>query len=158
MADGTGIDHAGVTLQSDRLDVVVGLDGGVNGVLAAVTGLAINPTVTGREAVQFARIFTVRGPMTVRVAAAGFGKPGLPGRIGHVAYIAVAILAGQPFLVHHPAQALGGWAGMALVTIIGDSFVLVVHGQRQAADAGLTGQIQGVRAVAIGAQHRPAVH
>ena len=51
MADRASVDHAGVALQHNGLDVVVRLDGGINGVLAAVTGLAVNSPMAGGEAV-----------------------------------------------------------------------------------------------------------
>lgn len=152
----TFIDGAGVALQQDRLKIVVRLNRRIDGVLAAMAGLAVDSAMPGGKAVQFTRIFTMGRP--VARAAAGFAQPWLAGWVSHIAHIAVTALAGHTFLVHNVTQALGLRAGVTLIAIIGHTFMLIVHGQRQAGDSCHPRRAQSIGAMAASAQNRTFSH
>ena len=90
VADGTFTDRAGITLQSDGLQVIFGLAAGQNCVGAVVTGFAIQPTMTGG---LFEELAGVLGMFCiVAIGTARLIHPGraiLIGQHQHAAYMAI---------------------------------------------------------------------
>ena len=95
VADGAGVERAGMALQRDVLNIVVVLDRGQDGVRAAVARFAVEPAMTHRVPIELARLLAILGGMAGLTA--WLIDPGAAGGIGDGSRAAVAIDTGDAF-------------------------------------------------------------
>ena len=113
MADGALTEGPVFPLPAQELDGVIPLNGGGNGVGAIVTTRTANPHAAGGMPVQG----LVQDDIGMTGVTPRFIEPGI-GILGNLIQIPMTIGAGHPIPEHDIPQALGVWAGVALVAAV----------------------------------------
>ena len=114
MANRALAQRAWSSLQSDKLDGIVGLGTGCDGVCAVVAALTIETAMPGGKAIE-RLVLCVTTAVASRVITTWLVKPGI-GILLYSSHGSVAIDARHPSLRHHIPQAAGLRARVAIVT------------------------------------------